>query len=208
MGICWKLNRMNKFNLISSIFKPPWVQYLFFTLFLFLSPHCSCLCFLHRLQFPVSSTLPLRTGCCCLPTTPKSMETICTVCGLSSRTLRAGSIWPSMTSAWKNSLTSSQSKMAERYCQIKNSFYFHLIFPHISQEQRLSPEMTACIFVWTGKSKIKPTTLFPFVLFTVGAVYLVCHSLHIFAMSWSCLPGRVSHPGHLLGWRPTSSHNN
>lgn len=65
-------------------------------------------------QFPVSSTLPLHPGCCCLPTTLRSTAIICTVCGWLSPTLRAESIWPSTTSAWRNSLTSSRSRMEER----------------------------------------------------------------------------------------------
>lgn len=68
------------------------------------------------LQFRVSSTLPLHPGCCCLPTTRRSTATTCTACGWSSPTLRAESIWPSMTSAWRNNLISSPSRMEERYC--------------------------------------------------------------------------------------------
>lgn len=130
-------------------------------------------------QFPVSSTLQLHPGCCCLPTTLRSTAIICTVCGWSSPTPRAESIWPSTISAWRNSLTSSPSRMEERYCgnirlpssvTLNCSFQFHAL-----------PCFTVIVHISRGSSLCED------VFYLNNLLHWTCESFYVTTISWSSL---------------------
>lgn len=145
------------------------------------------------LQFPVSSTSPLHPGCCCHPTTPRSTATTCTACGWSSPTLRAESIWPSTTSAWRNNLISSPSRMEERYC------WGRRLLSSITLKAR-----------WCVLSKQpSPASLNPRLVYSLGCASTRWLFLSpIYDTVGLCVSsGWITDPRHLFWRRPASFHN-